>query len=323
MDNNETTSQVNISNSISNDCDADFEKDPDKGHFKNVFIVLLCLLSSILTTYLINNPYGSYIPIILIAIFEWYRSYPLEKRSYYGLCRLLLFILFISLWVVFILKVVIESIGLLLGYKSIPLKKVEHLFPYAFIFTSFGRTKSSMNLNDKRRYIIHLLYDIPAFFLVIIFKLLNNPLNSLYSPITRYCYLGCLPTYIDVKQLNQIGIEYVINMCAEYKGPIKTYEKYHIKQLYLPTIDSTAPSVKTIEKAIKFMNQALKEKKKIFVHCKAGMGRSATIVYCHLIVNENILPEDAIKLLKEKRPEITTSLVHYPSVKYFLASFKK
>jgi len=42
-------------------------------------------------------------------------------------------------------------------------------------------------------------------------------------------------------------------------------------------------------------------KQKIFVHCKTGMGRSAAIVFfCHLVVNENMSTEDALKLLKEK-----------------------
>ena len=124
------------------------------------------------------------------------------------------------------------------------------------------------------------------------------------------------------KKLNNIGIKYVVNLCAEYNGPCKTYEKYNIKQLHLPTIDMTAPSVDTIEKAIQFMNEALKENQKIFVHCKVGMGRSATIVFCHLVVNENMTPEDAIKLLKEKRPEILTSLINYATVKQFLVSLK-
>jgi predicted protein tyrosine phosphatase len=177
-----------------------------------------------------------------------------------------------------------------------------------------------MNLNDKRRYIIHLLYDLPAFFLVIIFKLLNHPLNSLYSQITTNCYLGCLPLASDVEILNKIGIKYVVNMCAEYNGPCKTYEKYNIKQLHLPTVDITAPSFQTIEKAIRFMNEALKNNQKIFVHCKVGMGRSATIVFCHLVANENMTPKNALKLLKEKRPEITTSLINYATVKQFLAS---
>jgi protein-tyrosine phosphatase len=112
-------------------------------------------------------------------------------------------------------------------------------------------------------------------------------------------------------------------MCAEYNGPRKTYEKYHITQLHLPTIDSTAPSFKTIEKAIKFMNDAYRNNEKIFVHCKSGMARSATIVFCHLIANENMSSEDALKLLKEKRPEVSTSIIHYASVKHFLTSLKK
>ncbi|CAF4985854.1 unnamed protein product [Rotaria sp. Silwood1] len=308
---------------ICTDDDTEFWEGQYRDGLKNLLIILLCILCSTLTTYLINNPYGSYIPIILIAVFEWHRSYTRQTRSYLGLCRLLLYLLVISLWVVFILRLTIQSIGLLLGYHHIPMGQVQHLFPYALIFTTFARNKHDMSLHDKRRYIIHLLYDLPAFLLVIIFKLLNHPLNSLYSQITTNCYLGCLPTAADVKMLNNIGIQCVINMCAEYRGPRETYKKYNMKQLHLPTIDCTAPSLKTIEKAIKFMNEAYTNNKKIFVHCKAGMGRSATIVLCYLVANENMLPEDALKLLKEKRPEITTSIIKYAPVKQFLASLKR
>jgi protein-tyrosine phosphatase len=221
-----------------------------------------------------------------------------------------------------ILKLSIQGIGLLFGYHHIPIQKIVHLFPYALIITSYARTKHDMDLNDKRRYIIHLLYDIPAFLLVIIFKLLNNPLNSLYSQITPNCYLGCLPLTGDVERLNNIGIKYVVNMCAEYNGPRKAYKKYNMEQLHLPTVDSTAPSLETIEKAMKFMKEACENNEEIFVHCKGGMGRSATIVFCHLVVNEKMSPENALKLLKEKRPEITTSLINYLPVKRFLASLK-
>jgi protein-tyrosine phosphatase len=111
-------------------------------------------------------------------------------------------------------------------------------------------------------------------------------------------------------------------MCAEYNGPRKTYEKYHIKQLHLPTVDCTSPSLKSIEKAMEFMNEAYTKNQKIFVHCKTGMARSATIVLCHLVANENLSPENALILLKEKRAEITTTITDYTSVKLFLASLK-
>jgi atypical dual specificity phosphatase len=294
----------------------------DHHSFKNILAVLGCLSSSLLSSYLLHNPYGSYVPIILIAIFEWHRSFPRQRRSYYGLCRLLLFLLVITLWVVFVLRLSVQIVAFLMGYRHVVFDKVQHLFPYALIFTMFARRTHDMDIHDRRRYIIHLLYDLPAFVLVIAFKLLNHPLNSLCSQITEQCYLGCLPMPSDVQTLHNLGIECVVNMCAEYRGPRKTYEKYHIKQLHLPTVDSTAPSFKSIQKAVRFMNEAYTNHRKIFVHCKAGMGRSASIVYCHLIANEKLSPEAAIELMKEKRPEITSSIAHYAPVKQFLATLK-
>jgi atypical dual specificity phosphatase len=305
----------------------EYDKNLVKISHKNVLInrivLIVCFLSSILIAYVTNNRFGNYVPIMVIAIIEWYRSYTRETRSYYGLCRLLIYILLISLWIVFVLKLIIELIFLLIGYRDIKIGKIENLFPYALMFMTFARSKQDMDLNDKRRYIIHLLYDIPAFLIVILLKLLNNPLNSLYSQITEYAYIGCFPTSGDVIQLNNIGIKYVVNMCAEYKGPLKTYSKYGIEQLYLPTIDSTAPSLKSIEKAIEFLHQAYIKKEKMFIHCKCGMARSATILFCHLVANEHFSPEDAIKLIKQKRPEVTTTITDYTNVQTFLFSLKK
>lgn len=297
------------------------EETPEERDFRNVLTVFGCLAGSVLSSYLLNNPYGSYIPIMFIVIYEWYVSFPTDKRSYYGLCRLLLYMGFITFWNVLVLKLCCEGLSCLIGHR-IPFKKVEHLFPYALIFTSFARTKQDREVSLVRRVFIHVLYDVPAFLLVIIFKLLNNPLNCLCSEITEHCYLGCLPLPSDVKQLHDKGIERVVNMCAEYGGPKKTYDQYHIKQLHLPTVDTALPSKKTIEKAMKFMKEAMDENKKVFVHCKAGMGRSATVVFCHLIVNENFTPEDALKRLKERRTEITSSIAGCPSVQRFLATQK-
>ena len=294
----------------------------DHHSFKNILAVLGCLASSLLCSYLLRNPYGSYVPIVVIAIVEWYRSFPRQRRSYFGLCRLLLYLLVITLWVVFILRLSIQGLAFSLGFRHIAINKIQHLFPYALIFTTFARRTQDMDLHDRRRYIIHLLYDIPAFLVVMAFKLLNHPLNSLCSEITELCYLGCLPTVADVEILHELGIQCVVNMCAEYRGPRKTYEKYQMKQLHLPTVDSTAPSFKSIKEAVQFMNESYTNKRKTFVHCKAGMGRSATIVYCHLIANEKLSPEAALKLMKEKRPEITSSIANYEPVKRFLATLQ-
>jgi protein-tyrosine phosphatase len=74
---------------------------------------------------------------------------------------------------------------------------------------------------------------------------------------------------------------------------------------------------------MKFMNDAYTNKQKIFVHCKSGMARSASIVLCHLVANEKMSPEDALKLLREKRAEVSSSIITFSSIKHFLAAVKK
>jgi hypothetical protein len=82
------------------DIDTQITEQKEKRSFKNIVVVIGCLLSSILFSYILNNPLGNYLPILAIAVIEWYRSYPRAKRSYFGLCRLLLYIFVITLWIV-------------------------------------------------------------------------------------------------------------------------------------------------------------------------------------------------------------------------------
>jgi len=82
------------------------------------------------------------------------------------------------------------------------------------------------------------------------------------------------------------GVRGVINMCKEYRGPIKAYHKLGIEQLHLPTIDHTEPSLQDMKKACAFIKDyASKGKGNVYVHCKAGHGRSAAIVFAWLISN--------------------------------------
>jgi atypical dual specificity phosphatase len=72
----------------------------------------------------------------------------------------------------------------------------------------------------------------------------------------------------------------VINMCEEYQGPVKQYKKLGMRELRLPTTDHFEPTVEDMKTAVEF----IKEHKdnnlgKVYVHCRAGHGRSAAIVY--------------------------------------------
>ena len=44
-------------------------------------------------------------------------------------------------------------------------------------------------------------------------------------------------------------------MCEEYRGPIKTYDRLGIEQLYLPTTDHFEPSVEDMKVCIKMCKE--------------------------------------------------------------------
>jgi atypical dual specificity phosphatase len=81
----------------------------------------------------------------------------------------------------------------------------------------------------------------------------------------------------------QYNVRGVINLCKEYSGPQKTYERLGISHLHLPTVDHFEPTVEDLEKAVKFIGCQKKQGNRVYVHCRAGHGRSAAAVFAWLL----------------------------------------
>lgn len=81
----------------------------------------------------------------------------------------------------------------------------------------------------------------------------------------------------------EFGVGGVINMCEEYKGPCKKYEMLGIEELRLPTTDHFEPSFEDLKKAVQFIKKYENREKRVYVHCRAGHGRSAAVVFAYLL----------------------------------------
>jgi atypical dual specificity phosphatase len=79
------------------------------------------------------------------------------------------------------------------------------------------------------------------------------------------------------------GVRGVVNMCCEYGGPVDAYKTIGIKQLRLPSVDHFEPSIEYMSDAVKFIDSFKKRGEKVYVHCKAGHGRAASIALCWMI----------------------------------------
>ncbi|MBA3721022.1 MAG: dual specificity protein phosphatase family protein [Parachlamydiaceae bacterium] len=85
-----------------------------------------------------------------------------------------------------------------------------------------------------------------------------------------------------------------------------------ITQKHIITEDFKAVPLNAIKEGVAFLREQILQDKAVYVHCKAGRGRSATIVVCYILKYWNeILPSDqacsvekAIAFVKQQRPVI-------------------
>ncbi len=131
--------------------------------------------------------------------------------------------------------------------------------------------------------------------------------------------IGALPFPRDVPKLAELGIGAVVNTCYEYEGPQAAYQQYGIEQLYVPTVDFAHPTLESLELAVRFMEQQVGEGKRVYVHCKAGRARSATVVVCWLIAQHQMTARQAQQILLQVRPHVNPHVWQRPVVQEFEA----
>jgi len=78
-----------------------------------------------------------------------------------------------------------------------------------------------------------------------------------------------------------------------------------VEFLQLPTQDIfEAPTDANLRKGIDFIKKFEKKKQCVYVHCKAGRTRSATLVGCYLMEKHGIDPDLCVKKMVDKRSHV-------------------
>ena len=144
--------------------------------------------------------------------------------------------------------------------------------------------------------------------------------HNLWTPFDNTIAVGVAPVAMfgHVDLLQQQGFTGIVNLCEEYKGPVIEYKKKGMTQLYLPTVDHFEPAVDDIEEAMSFIDDHKKGGGKVYIHCKAGHGRSAAVALCWLMKNR---PNDAPYILNQEmceRRHVRKKLYMQPNVKTFI-----
>jgi len=135
--------------------------------------------------------------------------------------------------------------------------------------------------------------------------------------IDPHVIVGARPMGKDVGILHELGVRAVVNTCEETRGPVDLYKSLDVEQLHVPTTDFQHPTLQSITESVEFVQRHVQAGHIVYIHCKAGRARSATVAMCWLIAHRGMTPDAAQALLLEKRPHIHPRLTERPVVGAF------
>ncbi|VYS54562.1 unnamed protein product [Arabidopsis thaliana] len=158
------------------------------------------------------------------------------------------------------------------------------------------------------------------FYPTLVYNVVRNKLESEFrwwDRVAEFILLGAVPFPSDVPQLKELGVCGVITLNEPYETlvPSSLYKSYCIDHLVIATRDYCfAPSMEAICQAVEFIHRNASLGKTTYVHCKAGRGRSTTIVICYLVQHKNMTPEAAYSYVRSIRPRVLLAAAQWKAV---------
>jgi atypical dual specificity phosphatase len=158
-----------------------------------------------------------------------------------------------------------------------------------------------------------------------------------WNKLDNNIFLGALPlhnsNHLEILKNENIGAVLSVIEDFELNGTIyfhpinkNDWRKNNINHLHIQIEDSFGLRIEDMKTCIQFINQNINDNRKIYIHCKAGRGRSASVVLCYflwkkyietgILMNEDIYQTyDKIKLI---RNEISISENQFMNIKEFV-----
>ncbi|KAK6151887.1 hypothetical protein DH2020_014522 [Rehmannia glutinosa] len=198
---------------------------------------------------------------------------------------------------------------------------------------SIFESKRSSNSGDIERSLIAVRVDAKRalvgagarilFYPTLLYNVFRNKIQAEFrwwDQIDQFLLLGAVPFPKDVPRLKQLGVGGVITLNEPYETlvPTSLYYAHGIDHLVIPTRDYLfAPSFGDINRAVDFIHRNASCGQTTYVHCKAGRGRSTTIVLCYLVEYKHMSPAAAFEYVRSIRPRVLLAPSQWKAVQEY------
>ncbi|XP_059477225.1 phosphatidylglycerophosphatase and protein-tyrosine phosphatase 1 [Neocloeon triangulifer] len=145
-----------------------------------------------------------------------------------------------------------------------------------------------------------------------------------YDRIDETVVLGALPFQNMTEHLiKEENVKGVVSMNEDYELWLfsnngDTWKNHGVEFLQLSTTDIfETPCQEKLQQGVLFINKFQNTGGSVYVHCKAGRTRSATLVGCYLMQKHGWSAEKAVSFMTEKRPHILLRSKQWEALRVF------
>ncbi|GAB7079920.1 protein-tyrosine phosphatase family protein [Megalodesulfovibrio paquesii] len=96
--------------------------------------------------------------------------------------------------------------------------------------------------------------------------------------------VGAAPlSYAQLARLHDEGVSAILNLCGEFCDLHEIERDHGFEVHYLPIPDEEAPDMAALEAALAWLDEAIYLGKRVYIHCRHGIGRTGTVLNAYLL----------------------------------------
>lgn len=121
---------------------------------------------------------------------------------------------------------------------------------------------------------------------------------------------GDFPSAEAGRLAREMEIEAVVDLRAEAAHAPEPLAACGLSLMHLPTEDHMAVAQEDLDAGVAFVRGFLARGRKVLIHCREGVGRSALLALC-VLVDRDMAPMEALNLAKDRRWQVSPSPAQY------------